>query len=188
MDEGADKEEGDKGAHRIEGVGRREADGGGGHRGGRSRPDDIESLGVIFVDPSAYSNPRLWHEKAARIRAESPILKVSVEGYPSFWAITTHADVLEIERNHDIFTNAPLPVLGQLQGDADPEGAGVKTLVQMDGEEHRSHRLVVNDWFKPAAIKKLTDKVDRLAKDSVDHMAHMGGTCDFMNDVAVPFR
>ena len=42
--------------------------------------DDIESLGVIFVDPSAYSNPRLWHEKAARIRAESPILKVSVEG------------------------------------------------------------------------------------------------------------
>ena len=146
--------------------------------------DDIESLGVIFVDPSAYSNPPLWHEKAARIRAESPILKVSVEGYPSFWAITTHDDVLEIERNHDIFTNAPLPVLGQLQGDADPESAGVKTLVQMDGEEHRSHRLVVNDWFKPAAIKKLTDKVDRLAKDSVDQMANMGGTCDFMNDVA----
>ena len=83
---------------------------------------NIESLGAIFVDPSAYSDPRLWHEKAARIRAESPILKVSVEGYPSFWAITTHADVLEIERNHDIFTNVPLPVLGHLQGEADSEG------------------------------------------------------------------
>jgi cytochrome P450 len=151
--------------------------------------DDIESLGVIFVDPSAYSDPRLWHEKAARIRAESPILKVSVDGYPSFWAITTHADVLEIERNHDIFTNAPLPTLRQFQGDADaePESGGVKTLVQMDGEEHRSHRLVVNDWFKPAAIKKLTDRVDRLAKDSVDQMADLGGTCDFMNDVAVHY-
>jgi hypothetical protein len=41
--------------------------------------DDIESLGAIFVDPSAYSDPRLWHEKAARIRAGSPILKVSVD-------------------------------------------------------------------------------------------------------------
>jgi cytochrome P450 len=149
--------------------------------------DDIESLGAIFVDPSAYSNPCLWHEKAARIRAESPILKVSVEGYPSFWAISTHADVLEIERHHDTFTNAPLPVLGQLQDDADPENVGVKTLVQMDGEEHRSHRLVVNDWFKPAAIKKLADTVDRLAKDSVDQMAGMGGECDFMNDVAVHY-
>jgi cytochrome P450 len=149
--------------------------------------DDIDSLGVIFVDPSAYSNPRLWHEKAARIRAESPILKVSVEGYPSFWAITTHADVLEIERHHDIFTNAPLPVLGQWQDDGDSENAGVKTLVQMDGEEHRSHRLVVNDWFKPAAIMKLADTVDRLAKDSVDQMASMGGKCDFMNDVAVHY-
>ena len=46
--------------------------------------DDIESLGAIFVDPSAYSDPRLWHEKAARIRAGSPTLKVSVDAKAIF--------------------------------------------------------------------------------------------------------
>jgi cytochrome P450 len=159
------------------------------HHVGQRPTDSIERLGAIFVDPVAYADPASWHEKAARIRAEAPILRVEADGFPAFWAVTTHADVLEIERHPEVFTNAPAPVLAR-RSDSDALGAGpppVKTLIQMDGEEHRSHRGVVNDWFKPGSVKKLSERVDQLARQSVDQMAALGGRCDFMNDVAVHY-
>jgi cytochrome P450 len=63
----------------------------------------------------------------------------------------------------------------------------VKTLIQMDGDEHKAHRNIVNDWFKPANVKALQDRVDALAKASVDRMAAMDGRCDFVTDVALHF-
>jgi cytochrome P450 len=147
----------------------------------------VESLGTIFIDPGAYADPVSWHAAAERIRDESPILKVAVEEYPEFWAITTHADVMEVERNPGIFTNAPLPVLTPASHVDAAADAPVKTLIQMDGEQHKAHRDVVNDWFKPANVKTLQDRIDALATRSVDRMAAAGGQCDFANDVAVHF-
>ena len=147
----------------------------------------IEQLGVIFVDPGAYAEPDRWHAAARRIRDESPILKVAVEGHPEFWAITKHADVMEMERNPDIFTNAPMPVLSPAAQVNAAAEAPVKTLIQMDGDEHKAHRNIVNDWFKPASVKRLQERIDDLARRSVDRMAGMGGHCDFANDVAVYF-
>jgi cytochrome P450 len=149
--------------------------------------DDLETLGAIFVDPAAYADPVSWHEKAAHIRAEAPILRVEVDGFPAFWAITTHADVLEIERHPETFTNAPLPVLTRLEGSFEAENPAVKTLIQMDGEDHRAHRAVVNDWFKPGSVKNLGAQIDHLAREAVDQMAALGSQCDFMSDVAVHF-
>ncbi len=147
----------------------------------------VENLGSIFADAAAYADPVRWHADARRIRDESPILKVAVEGFPEFWAITKHADVMEIERNPDIFTNEPLPALApsaNVDGAAD---APVKTLIQMDGDQHKAQRGIVNDWFKPGNVKLMQERVDELAKLSIDHMAAMGGRCDFVNDVALHF-
>jgi cytochrome P450 len=148
---------------------------------------EVESLGNIFVDPGAYADPVTWHEKAARIRAEEPILKVSVDGFQSFWAVTTHADVMEIERHPEVFTNAPAPVLTRDPASFDAEEPAVKTLIQMDGEEHHAHRSIVNDRFRPGSVKRLAGQVDHLARESVDHMSGLGGRCDFMKDVAVHY-
>jgi cytochrome P450 len=143
--------------------------------------------GAIFAEPAAYADPVAWHEQAARIRRGSPILRVELDEYPAFWAITKHADVMEIERNSEIFTNAPTPSMGlksELRSQADP---GVNTLVQMDGEEHRAHRAIVNDWFKPGQIKKLQGRAEELSKRFVDEMAAMGGECDFARDIAMQY-
>ena len=147
----------------------------------------VEDLGAIFVDPAAYADPVAWHAAAQRIREESPILKVHVEGYPDFWAITTHADVMEVERNPEVFTNAPYPTVTPSSHVDAATNVPVKTLIQMDGDQHKAHRNIVNDWFKPASLKTLQERIDTLATGSVDRMADMGGRCDFANDVAVYF-
>jgi cytochrome P450 len=147
----------------------------------------VENLGAIFVDPAAYADPVAWHAAAQRIREESPILKVHVEGYPDFWAITTHADVMEVERNPEVFTNAPYPTVTPSSHVDAATNVPVKTLIQMDGKQHKAHRNIVNDWFKPASLKTLQERIDTLATGSIDRMADLGGRCDFANDVAVYF-
>jgi cytochrome P450 len=147
----------------------------------------VEDLGAIFVDPAAYADPVAWHAAAQRIRQESPILKVQIEGYPDFWAITTHAEVMEVERNPEVFTNAPYPTVTPSSHVDAATNAPVKTLIQMDGDQHKAHRNIVNDWFKPASLRTLQERIDTLATGSVDRMADLGGRCDFANDVAVYF-
>ena len=153
----------------------------------RMSTNAVENLGAIFVDPAAYADPVAWHDAAQRIRHESPILKVVVEGYPEFWAITTHADVMEVERNPEVFTNAPYPTVTPLSHVEAATNVPVKTLIQMDGDQHKAHRNLVNDWFKPVSVKNLQGRIDTLARDSVDRMDAMNGRCDFANDVAVYF-
>ena len=146
------------------------------------------NLGRIFAEPSAYADPVAWHATAERLRREAPISKVTLDEYPEFWAITKHADVMEIERNNEIFTNAPTPALAPKADLAANEGGnGVKSLVQMDGDEHKAHRGLVNDWFKPGNVRKMSDRVDELAAQYVDRMEAMGGSCDFANDIAVHY-
>ena len=149
----------------------------------------VEDLGSIFVDPVAYADPDRWHATARQIRETAPILRVAVRDFPEFWAITTHADVMEIERNPDLFTNAPVPVLAPKASveTMRAEEPPVKTLIQMDGDQHKAHRGIVNDWFKPGNVKRLQDRVDELATHYVDRMEAMGGRCDFVNDVALHF-
>ena len=144
------------------------------------------NLGRIFAEPSAYADPDAWHATAARLRREQPITKVALADYPEFWALTKHADVMEVERNPAIFTNEPIPALAPRR-DVEAGQAPMKSLVQMDGEEHKAHRDLVNDWFKPANVRRMSDRVDELARQYVDQMAAMGGECDFARDVAMHY-
>ena len=149
---------------------------------------DVERLGSIFADPAAYADPVAWHAAAARIRAESPILRVSIPEFPEFWAITKHADVMEIERHPELFTNAPVPVLtvskriatmGDTPGaDADP-----------DGRRSRTRRTATSSTTgsSPATSRCMQARIDELARQAVDQMAALGGECDFVNDVALHF-
>jgi len=142
---------------------------------------------TIFTDPKAYADPEGWHAVAARLRREDPVARVEVDGFDPFWAVTRHADVIEIERQAERFPNTPESVL--MPSAMKPSRGGppvpVKTLINMDGEQHRAYRNLTNEWFKPGALKKtLQPRIEQLARKYVDRMAELGGACDFAMDVA----
>lgn len=144
-------------------------------------------IGSIFVDPKAYGDEKRWHGAAARLRREDPVHRVEVPGFDPFWAVMKHEHVIEIERQHDKFWNTVESVLmpAAAQEQRDSIGVPVKTLVHMDGAEHRAYRAVTHDWFKPGNLKRLIDeRLKELSKEWVDKMAAMGGRCDFARDIS----
>jgi cytochrome P450 len=148
----------------------------------------LRDAGRIFVDPAAYANPKLWHEAAALLRREDPVHLVEAAGFEPFYAVTRHADILEIERQHERFWNTLGAVLGTTASKERIRAAGVelKTLIHMDGEEHREHRRITNDWFKPGNLRRtLEGTVKTLSRRFVDRMLDLGGECDFAADVAL---
>ena len=150
----------------------------------------LAEAGRIFIDPNAYADLDSWHRTAARLRREDPVHRVEAEGFEPFYAVTRHAHVVEVERQHDKFWNTVNSVLGQTAATERlrSSGADIKTLIHMDGAEHRAHRKITNDWFKPANLRQtLESAVERLAKKYVERMRELGGECDFASEVALHY-
>jgi cytochrome P450 len=146
--------------------------------------------GLIFITPELFADMDAWHATAAEIRSETPVLRVEAEGWAPFWAISKHADVFEVSRRSDVFWNTPRSAPGpDFQYDM-MEQMGIRpprTLVHLHGHEHDVHRKVTNEWFKPAAVKKLQPAIEAIADEYAAKLADFGGECDFAQDIAVPF-
>ena len=147
----------------------------------------IDEAAGVFADPSAYADEAALHAALTHLRANAPVSWVDVPNYRPFWAITRHADIMEIERANTLFTNWPRPVLVTVEGDEIQAGMGVRTLIHLDDPAHRVVRAIGADWFRPKAMRALKVRVDELAKIYVDEMLAGGGECDFVQEVAVNF-
>ncbi len=146
----------------------------------------------VLADPQAYTDEKRFYESLAHLRAHAPVSWVEVDEYRPFWAITKHADIMDIERQNDLFTNFPRPLLAITEADekllADLEaGTGLRTLIHMDDPHHRDVRKVGADWFRPKVLKALKARCDELAKIWVDKMAEKGPELDFMTEIAVNY-
>jgi cytochrome P450 len=150
-----------------------------------------EAAGVL-ADPQAYTDETKLHAALTHLRRNAPVSWVEPAAYKPFWAITKHADIMEIERQNDLFTNEPRPLL-QYSGMEDvlreqrEAGIGLRTLIHMDDPHHRDMRKIGVDWFRPKAMRDLKVRVDELAKTYVDKMAAAGPECDFVQEVAVNY-
>jgi cytochrome P450 len=151
---------------------------------------DTDPRALALITPGAFTDMEAWHETLAEMRRDAPLTKVRVGGWPDFWAVTKHADVLEVSRRSDVFHNtersAPGPDVQydlMLAMGIDPP----KSLVQIHGDVHQKYRNVTNDWFKPAAVKRLQPAIERIADEYVDRLVDFGGSCDLATDLMAPF-
>jgi cytochrome P450 len=151
-------------------------------------PDPFDPPTQILVDGKAYQHLDRWHEAAERLRRSPTLPRVVSDGYLPFWAVTRHAEVAEIERQHERFPNTDASVLLPERALAEQKALGVqiKSLVHMDDPQHQQYRRLTNDWFKPTNLRKLFEgRIDLLARRYVDRMAALGPQCDFARDVAL---
>jgi cytochrome P450 len=147
----------------------------------------MDDAARVLADPKAYADDAGLHAALTHLRAHAPVSWVDVPDYAPFWAITKHADIMEIERANDVFTNSPRPVLVTREGDEQQAAVGIKTLIHMDDPQHRDFRAIGANWFRPKAMRGLKERADELAVQFVDKMAAEGPECDFVQQVAVNY-
>jgi cytochrome P450 len=151
-----------------------------------------------IANPALYGDEVELHRVLADLRRTDPVHWTQPEGFRPYWALTKHADILEIEKLNDQFHNEPRSVLMNQEAEAgfaamwggpDPKTGRVsplRTLIDMDGEDHRAYRGLTQAWFMPVNLRKgLEARTVELARRYVDRMMELGPECDFTKEIAV---
>lgn len=147
-------------------------------------------LDDAIVHPDLYADETAIHALYASLRRDDPIRLIEPTGYRPFWAITKHADILEIERQNALFINSKRTYLGSIKMEEWIQSVTgdthlFRTLVDLDEPQHMKLRALTQPYFMPASLKKLEARVAEIAKAHVDHMASLGPELDFVKEVAL---
>ncbi|WP_439816704.1 cytochrome P450 [Zavarzinia sp. CC-PAN008] len=147
---------------------------------------------IDVVSPQVYADEEAIQSNFAWLRKNSPVHRMTPEGFRPFWSVTRHADILEIERQNDKFINDPRPTLATIEAEEQVKaftgGSNhlVRSLVQMDNPDHAKFRAMTQGWFMPANLKRrIEPKLAQMAREHVDRMLELGDSCDFVKDIAV---
>lgn len=138
------------------------------------------------------------------LRREAPVFWYEREDIAPFWAITRHADILEISRRSDVFVNSGRLRLQtrrederqaasqRLRADVmgwDPEEPA--DFIFMDDPKHRNFRLLPARRFTPAALRKLEGHFEVLSQrfaaefaGELEESRVSGAPCDFVRGFA----
>jgi len=81
---------------------------------------------IDIISPAAYADHETLLASYARLRAEQPVAWVDNGEYAPFWAVTKHTDIVEVEKQHDLFINGLrltlLPKSIEEQASLEPKG------------------------------------------------------------------
>ncbi len=153
----------------------------------QSRPDTIARS---ITSPKSYAAPATLLADFAWLRAHDPVSLIETENFDPFWAITKHADIMQVGRDKALFHSGERQTIL-----ADRAGVRrvreltggphlIRTLVHMDDPDHMKYRRLTQSWFMPGQLRRLEQQIRALARQAVDEMAARGGYCDFAADVA----
>ena len=113
--------------------------------------------------------------------------------YKPFWAVLRRDDIMKVERDSKTWLAAPRQTL--IPSDIEDaiiaqwgvRTGPVRTLLDMDGTDHRDHRNLTQSWFNSGFLETLRDRMSQLAGEYVDKLEALGGECDFVEEIAVPY-
>jgi len=151
-------------------------------------------VGRLIVSPKAYEKQRALLRAFRWLRANNPLGYVEADGFDPFWAVTKHADILEISRQENLFHNGdrattlvPRAADEKIRALTGGSPHLIRTLVHMDKPDHCKYRRVVEAWFTRQKVESLENRIRMIARRFVDEMAARGPECDFVRDIAVHY-
>src|SRR6185295_1802617 len=145
-------------------------------------PPDFDPTTLDVASPEHYERNGYPHAEWTWLRHRAPVFWYDRPNVEPFWAITKHADIIELSKQPELFLNAPRLAVFTLDLPPPPEGA-VRHLLNMDPPDHARYRRLSSSWFTPRAIRSMDDKVARVTRDVLDAAAETTAG-DFVQDVS----
>ncbi len=92
------------------------------------------------------------------------------------WGITRYADIREISKDPDTFSNA---------GGIRPDSDALPMMIDTDAPEHVRRRRLVSEGFTPRRIRESEAGIRTICDAIIDRVCE-AGTADFVRDIAAP--
>jgi cholest-4-en-3-one 26-monooxygenase len=139
---------------------------------------------VDIVNPDLYVQRGYPHAEWALLRREAPIYYYQRPNVDPFWAVTRHADIVNISRQPSLFKSIQrLFVAVNEPNSPPPDEAILRQLLNMNPPEHGAYRGVVNRRFTPRTVQQLTAGIERITTEVLDDIVGRG-ECDFVTEVS----
>jgi len=147
--------------------------------------DELEIVAGPHFEQHGYP-----HAEWTYLRKHAPVYWYNRPNVDPFWAITKHADIVEIARQPKLFLNGPRLLVATK--DTYIEGGDMlfRHLLNMDPPEHAKYRDLVNRRFTPRAARSLESEMQEIASEVMNELieTHRNGgsmiECDFVTDVS----
>jgi cholest-4-en-3-one 26-monooxygenase len=137
-----------------------------------------------LVDPARFAKRGYPHALWTCLRAEAPVAYFAPPGYRPFWAISKHADIVQIASQPARFSSAHGIMLGPVDMPVVPS----EMVVTLDPPRHGPMRRVASRRFTPRALREQRDDIERIAVEILDQASTGGAAaeCDFVERIAAP--
>ena len=145
---------------------------------------------IDLTDPELYAQ-RVPTEEFAELRRSAPVWwneqRTGSKGFgdTGFWAVTKHADVMDVSKNDKLFSSWENTALIRFDDHVDRDAIDMQRIIMLntDPPHHTDMRRIVSRGFTPRAISSLRDALTARARQIV-MTAIEEGTGDFVTDVA----
>lgn len=134
---------------------------------------------LALLEPGSYYKNgypwKIWE----KLRREDPIHYIDSFNGESYWVVTRYQDIVEIERNTEVFKNGPMLTIGV------KDQSGLRMIVGMDPPDHTAHRAFAQSYFMPRNIEWVRNYAEHIVTEAFDKaMARNGEVLDLQDDVA----
>ncbi len=141
--------------------------------------------GLQFNDGKLFTQGQPY-DLYAKLRSASPVCwHPEPDGWPGFWVVTRHADVMRVNGDPATFYSQRGGILMNTpkagQGHVLLGRASLDTMINLDAPHHLQLRREHMPFFTPAYLKTLTQKVQGEVARLIDGMAAKG-SCDMVEE------
>ena len=132
----------------------------------------IPQAGVDLGHPDTYADG-VPYEVFARLRDEAPVAWVDeppyegFDGGPGFWAVTRHADIVEVSRHPEVYSSHAGATFLRDQRPRDL-AALQQMMLNLDPPDHSKLRKIVSRVFTPKMVNGMFESIARYAHEIVD--------------------
>ena len=142
---------------------------------------DVSTLALADID---LSNPFLfkqghWESYFKRLRDECPVHFQKKSLFGPFWSITRYADIMFVDKNHELFSSEPFVVIGAL-----PKELALDMFIAMDPPKHDLQRQAVQGAVAPKNLKEMEALIRSRTQEVLD-MLPLDKPFDWVNEVSI---
>lgn len=133
-----------------------------------------------IFSPEAYLDEVEIASRCKQLRAAGAVQWIELEPYRPFWAVLRRDAIMQVERDSKTWLAAPRQTLiprdieDSIIAQWGIRTGPVRTLLDMDGADHRAHRNLTQNWFNSGFLGTLRERMDALAREYVDRLEAEG--------------